>query len=193
MVRVFGTIALLAVCAIVNAQEKKYVMPGLMTSGLTISPSKMLNHATTNFYLTGFSEYYVDEHISFKGAGHLFVNEMTGSSVFKNSIRGYFGTAYHFGKKNWRQHIGFYPGLNVVELSQLNPTGGRYPTKLMPSVSIDAGTTLHIWKFLNFYATITYVHSRFSGTNSGAIKTDELMFSAGLGFQVPTWRTKRKS
>lgn len=163
-----------------------YIQPGLLVGELTFSPATMLNRNTQNFYLSGNLEYYVDKKVSFKGQSHLFLNGNDASSIFKSRVNTYFGAMYHFNSDNWDQHIGFSPGLTVTtsEIDDLN--GNRYPTMISPSFALEVGTTYYVWKYFNFFARVSYLNSKLSGTHLLNQRTDELLISAGLGFQVPT-------
>ncbi|MFT5779725.1 MAG: hypothetical protein ACI837_002684, partial [Crocinitomicaceae bacterium] len=48
----------------------------------------------------------------------------------------------------------------------------------------------YVWKYFHFFANATYVRSKVSGVSFGPHQTDEFMFSAGLGFQIPTKRKR---
>ena len=57
---------------------------------------------------------------------------------------------------------------------------------LVPSFSVSVGTSFYVWKYFNFYANLAYVNSNLKAVSGGPFKTDELIFSAGLGFQIQT-------
>jgi hypothetical protein len=59
-----------------------------------------------------------------------------------------------------------------------------------PSFAVHVGTTYYVWKIFNFYLDLAYVNSAFRGLDNGTQRTDELILSAGLGFQLQT-RTKK--
>ena len=166
--------------------SQDYIQPGLLVGEATFSPASMLNRNTQNFYLSGNLEYYVDKKVSFKGQSHLFLNGNDASSIFENRVSTYFGALYHFNRNNWDQHIGFSPGVSVTKSGIQNADGNQYPVMISPSFALEVGTTYFVWKYFNFFARITYLNSKLSGTHLSNQRTDELMISVGLGFQVPT-------
>ena len=45
-------------------------------------------------------------------------------------------------------------------------------------------------KFFNFFVDVAYVNSTYRGLSFGSEKTDELILSAGLGFNLQTRKKK---
>lgn len=179
---------LLVVCwmtSLIGAAQD-YIQPGLLVGEATFSPSTMLNRNVQNFYLSGNLEYFTDKKVSFKGQSHLFLNGNDPSAIFEQRVMTYFGAMYHFNRSNWDQHIGFSPGVTVTQSGIHNEDGNRYPLMVNPSFAVEVGTTYFVWKYFNFFARVTYLNAKLSGTLLENQRTDELMISAGLGFQVPT-------
>ncbi len=163
-----------------SAQDK-YFQPGLLAVSITYSPSIMLNHAESNFYATGFAEYLLDEHFSFRSDTYLFLNSQNENSLIKDGARSYFGIAYHLNKGNWDGSIGFQPGVTIMNTKETT-----IQSRLQPSAALRIGTTYYVWKYFHFFANLTYTKSKLTVFQRGSLKTDELIFSAGLGFQIQT-------
>lgn len=168
------------------AQREVYIRPGLISTGLTISPSQMLNRAESNYYLSGFITGRLDKHLSFRGESHYFVDGALDVPYFKSGLRTHFGLQYHLSKGNFDAHIGFLPGLAVQEVN-----GEVFsPVHVTPSFSSNVGVTYYVWKFFNFFANVTYLHSTIHDVTGGNGRTDELMFSAGLGLNINTVKAR---
>ena len=165
--------------------QNVYLQPGTLAASSTIAPSKMLNHDQSNFYFTGFAEYFLDKKWSFRSDTYLFSNSQNDNAVLYDGARSYFGIARHFSKGNWDSYLGYQPGF-----SYMNRTLSTYQAKLNPSVALRVGTSYYVWKYFHFFANLTYVRSKLTGMQDGSIKTDELIFAAGLGFQI---QTKKKA
>lgn len=188
MVRVLFIASLLFSSGL-SAQSADYIKPGLLKATATISPSKMLAAEYSNIYLSGFAEYYIDKKISFRGDTYLFVDGQ--DDFFDQAFRTFFGLHYHLNKNNLDVNFGFQPGLSYMKR---NPYMDGIETfapiiengQFMPSISLSTGVTYYVWKYFNFFANFTYVRSDLNGSEYGPFNTDELIFSAGLGFQVNT-------
>ena len=162
-----------------TSAQDQYIQPGLLGASITYSPSTMLNHAQSNFYVTGFAEYMLDEHFSFRSDIYLFLNSQNEKSLIRDGARSYFGIAYHLNKGNWDGSIGFQPGLTVMNQTLIE-------TRIEPSAALRIGTTYYIWKYFHFFANLTYTRSKLMTPMGGSVGADELIFSAGLGFQIQT-------
>lgn len=168
----------------VNAQET-YIKPGLLASSLTFSPSKMLNHSQSNFYMNGFAEYFVDSKFSFRSDSYLFLNSQSENPLLKDGIRSYFGMAYHLTKGNWDNSFGFQPGVTLFNTKETVSKA-----QIQPSAALRIGTSYYVWKYFHFFANLTYTKSKLMVFQRGNLPTDELIFSAGLGFQIQTRKLK---
>ncbi len=161
--------------------QEQYIRPGLLAASSTFSPSTMLNRNEQNFYITGFAEYFLDTKFSFRSDTYLFLNSQNDQPTIKDGLRSYFGIAYHFNKGNWDGHLGFQPGVTYMNMKETTTT-----STLLPSVALRIGTSYYVWKYFHFFANLTYTKSKLRDYNRGNIQTDELIFSAGLGFQIQT-------
>ena len=168
-----------------TSAQDQYIQPGLLAAALTYSPSTMLNHDENNFYVTVFAEYLLDEHLSFRADSYLYLNSQNENPLIRDGARSYFGIAYHLNKGNWDGSIGFQPGVTLMNRNEafLEP-------KIQPSAAFRIGTTYYIWKYFHFFANLTYTRSKLTDYQLGSLQTDELIFSAGLGFQIQTKRNR---
>ncbi len=172
--------------------QENYIQPGLLKATATIATSTMLNRSVQNSYISGFLEYHLDRKLSLRGETFVFVDgkskNATNNVFIKEGMRTYFGAFYHFNKNNWDQYIGFQPGVALIKpLDSIEPNA---PRQLSPSFAAHVGSTYYVWKYFNFYVDLAYVHSSYRVLAMGTQKTDELILSAGLGFQIQTKKEK---
>ena len=180
--------------ATVSFAQENYIQPGLLKATATIAPSTMLNRSVQNIYISGFLEYHLDSKLSLRGETFVFVDgkskNATNNLFIKDGMRTYFGAFYHFSKNNWDKYIGFQPGISLIRpLDSVEPNA---PIQVCPSFAAHVGSTYYVWKYFNFYVDVAYVHSSYRGLAIGTQKTDELILSAGLGFQIQTKKNKIK-
>ena len=67
---------------------------------------------------------------------------------------------------------------------------GENPLHVVPTFATNIGVTYYIWKFFNFFANVTYVHSTVRDIRNMNGRTDELMISAGLGLNINAVKVK---
>lgn len=184
MVRKIGYIAAILISLKSVAQEEIYIRPGLLKASATIAPGKMLNRTVNTIYLSGFLEYHTEKNISLRGDTYWYIDgtsEKTTDYMLSNASRTYFGAFYHWNLKNWDNYFGFQPGISLLRFGSVSPK-----ISVCPSFAATAGSTFYVWKYFHFFANLTYVNSTAYGINGGSLRSDELIFSAGLGFNVNT-------
>lgn len=174
-------------------KQPSYRQPGLLSASMTFSPGTMLNRKSNNFYLSGFAEYQLDNKVSLRGDSYVFLNSSDAIPFVQQGFRTYFGAFYHLNQalySNWDVKIGFQPGVSIMqpELWVVNSPGVEPQSRyhVSPSFSISTGVDYYVWKYFHFFANLAYVNSTMRGLPDGGEKTDELLFSAGLGFQIQT-------
>ena len=178
------------ISAITFGQRELYVRPGLINASATITPTLMLNRPESNYYISGHLEGMVDEHLSFRGETFYFIDSDKDTSFFKTSMRTYFGVLYHLNKGNFDSHIGFMPGIALMQVNpKIDPLSGN-TVQAVPTFAINLGITYYIWKFFNFYANVTYANSTIRDIRGTSGRADEIMISAGLGFNINTVKAK---
>jgi hypothetical protein len=99
----------------------------------------------------------------------------------------YFGGFRHFGKKNFKIATGAQMGVLMVDYDYSAFERQFY---VAPSFALKVGADYYVWDYFHFFANLTYVNSNIRGTQTGIHKMDELLFSAGLGFQINTIKSK---
>jgi hypothetical protein len=184
MVRRIGCIVAILISLHSVAQEEMYIRPGLLKASATIAPGKMLNRTVNTIYLSGFLEYHTDKNISLRGDTYLYIDgaaQKPTDVLLRSASRTYFGAFYHWNLKNWDNYVGFQPGISLLRFSAISPK-----ISVCPSFAVTAGSTFYVWKYFHFFANLTYVNSKAYGLNGGSLRADELIFSAGLGFNVNT-------
>lgn len=182
MGKIIALLVLLASSGIFG--QETYVRPGLISTSLTISPSSMLNRSDNNYYLTGFLEGRVDKHLSFRGETHFFMDGEKEIPYFKRAARTYFGIQCHLPVKNFDPYIGFMPGVALLQLNTDRIGGEQQGIKAVPSVSFNLGASYYIWKYFHVFLNASYVKSTVYGFEETSGKSDELIFSAGLGLNI---------
>ena len=184
MVRTSGCIVAILISLHLVAQEEMYIRPGLLKASATIAPGKMLNRTVNTIYLSGFLEYHTEKNFSLRGDTYWYIDGVAQKPtdvMLANASRTYFGAFYHVNLKNWDNYIGFQPGISFLRFGAISPK-----ISVCPSFALTAGTTFYVWKYFHFFANLTYVNSKAYGLNGGSLRADELIFSAGLGFQLMT-------
>lgn len=189
MVRILISVFVTIVFGVLG-QREQYVRPGLINAGLTITPSTMLNRNESNIYLSGHLEGRLDKHLSIRGETFYYVDGKNEVPYFNFNTRTFFGVLYHLNKGNFDSHIGFMPGMSVMQINGDFNTKGDMPYRVVPSMAANIGVTYYVWKFFNFFANVTYVHSTAHQVIRPGGRSDELMISAGLGLNVNTVKAK---
>jgi hypothetical protein len=168
-------------------EELNYFRPGLLKASATISPGRMLKNKANSIYISGFLEYVLDSKYSLRGDVFQFVDATysNGSLLEPNFMnRLYFGTFRHFGKKNLKFYTGAQAGMTFLQYYYSYTQGNKF--SIEPSFALKTGTTFYVWNYFHFFADVTYVNSTARGLMFGSHRMDELIFSAGLGFQINT-------
>lgn len=180
MVRLISLIILIG--SFLTFGQEQFIRQGTLKASATIAPSNMLNRDANNIYLNGFIAYQLDKHLSLRGETFFYVNNAISTNpIYTGAIHTYFGAFYHKGKNNWDNYLGIQPGLSVVKTAFKN-------NAVLPTFAFKIGTAYYVWKYFHFFAELTYTNSSIRGIalDYGSIKTDELIISAGLGFQINT-------
>jgi len=186
---------LIVICCIFSAnaqaQQEVYIRSGLLASSLTFSPSLMLNQSGKNAYLTGFFEGFLDKRISFRGEGNLLIGGMEKAGYYEKGFRTTAGMLLHANKKNLDAHIGLMPGLYIAELVNNRSPLGDSKLSIVPVISFNIGGTFYMYKFAHLFINVTYTSTNYRAVYRNINgRADELMFSAGLGFNINAIKNK---
>lgn len=164
---------------------QSYFGSGLIKASATIAPGRMIQNHANSINLSGFLEYVVDKNYSFRGDVIQFIDAGYSSKTLIEPTlqnRLFFGAFRHFGKNNLKFYSGLQMGTTITTYNQSWLTGNR--THVAPSYALKSGVSYYVWKYFHFFADLTYVNSTLRGTSFGSHRMDELVFSAGLGFQI---------
>jgi hypothetical protein len=162
---------------------------GVLSASTTLAPGLMLNRNQVNFHFHSFAEYHLNRSVSVKSDSYLFLNSPNLQIKDLKMIRSYFGMFYHFNRRyfgNWDVKVGFLPGITYSQQSAAFEQEERRVGSLAPSFSFAVGFDYYVWKYFHFFSQVSYVQSTMRGLPNGSERADELLFSVGLGFQVPT-------
>ncbi|MEN9400486.1 MAG: hypothetical protein RL632_1589 [Bacteroidota bacterium] len=175
-----------------TAFSQDLIGAGLIKTTGSITPGRMVGQPMRNVYFSGFAEVYTHKKVSFRGDALWYVDGQSKAAQeswrYARNLSVYFGAFYHFNKNNWDMHLGFQPGMAVVVPSgsvQVNPLA-----KACPSAAFHVGSTFFVWKYFNFYADVAYTHTYYRGLNTGSVYLGEVLFTAGLGFNINVLQTK---
>lgn len=163
---------------------------GVFSASATYAPGFMLNRDQTNFHLNAFGEYHINRKVSVKSDSYWFLNSPNEKTNELQMLRSHFGLFYHFNKNyysNWDFKIGAMPGMTYSrQVESVGDAGYVRMKSFAPSVSIAAGFDYYVWKYFHFFSQVSYVNSTARGLLHGSQRMDEIIVSAGLGFQIPT-------
>ncbi|MBK8367226.1 MAG: hypothetical protein IPL10_07350 [Bacteroidetes bacterium] len=171
----------------VSAQENEaFVRKGLLKATATISPSFMLNRNINNIYVSGELEYFLEKKISVRGDCFWYRDSQQDIPFLKENSMIFFGALYHFSKKKHDLFIGIQPAAILSQPNILDTSLVNYPSQINPGISLIAGYTFYVWNYCNFFINARYLNTKYVGTHIGPIHLDEVILSAGLGFQLHT-------
>ena len=183
----FLFVLMMSFCSI--GQEEQYIRPGTIKASATIAPSLMLNRSVQNIYINGFLSYQLDKNLSLRGESFFLINNAASKAtdvVMNGAMHTYFGAFYHETNGNWDNYLGFQPGLSLIQ------TVYQSGLSACPSFAFKMGTAFYVWKYFHFFAELSYTNTTLRSFPSGRYRADELILSAGLGFQIntkPAYRT----
>ncbi len=160
-------------------EEKSYIQPGLISTSLTLSPAKMLNRKDMNYYVSGYLEGRLDRHLSLRGEAHYMLGNAN-TKFLKNNARVLFGLEYGLPVRNADFHLGFMPGVSVLQSNFAR--NARW--EVVPLISVSGGVKFYVWKFFNFFMHVNYIHTELNNLESISGKADELVFTGGLGYNI---------
>ncbi len=173
-------------CLAVSGQKQTYINPGLLSASTTLSPAVMLNRSEVNYYVTGFLEGRLHKSISLRGEMHYMLGNAD-TRFLKNNLRTFLGIQYGVPFGNFELHTGFAPGFSVMQ-SNFDPSN----TEFAPSVQLNFGVRFYVWKYFHFFSNFSYIHSRMNNLDRVNGMADELMLSAGLGFNFQVLKKYRQ-
>lgn len=176
--RLTGLLVCLMVVLHTSAQQLELgERQGLLQATGSLYPSVMLNHAVRNNYAGGHFAYYVDDHYSFRGEFLGYVDAQTDEKYIKKHLQVQAGFGRHFPVKRWDPFVYGQMGLAAIQLQ------GSTESYLRPNVGLVAGAHYNVSHFFYFYAECAFTHMKDPERMNNL---DQLLVTAGLGFQLPT-------
>lgn len=172
-----------------GAPDPAYRDVGVLSASATFTPGIMLNRDRVNYHLHGFAEYHFNRSVSVKSDSYLYLNSPSEEFPDLKMIRSNFGLFYHLNQMpggHWDVKIGLLPGVTYAENAQFLYGKEIRTTSLAPSLSAAIGFDYFVWKYFHFFSQVSFVHSTLRGLPYGSERMDEMLFSFGLGFQIPT-------
>ena len=188
--KVYSILMLLLVTVYTAQENEPFVRRGLLKATATISPSFMLNRNINNIYVSGELEYFLENKISVRGDCFWYRDSQQDIPFLKQNSIIFFGALYHFSKKKHDLFIGIQPAAILCQPNMLDTSMVNYPMQINPGISLIAGYTFYVWDYCNFFFNARYLNTKYVGTSKGPIHLDEIILSAGLGFQL---HTRKKS
>lgn len=176
---------------VIPYDDFSYRSSGLFSASATFAPGVMLNRDRTNFHLNAFGEYHFNRTVSVKSDSYLYLNSPSEALPELKMIRSHFGVFYHFNQSpfgNWDVKLGLMPGVTFAKNPQYLEGKEILIRTFAPSFAVALGYDYYVWKYFHFFTQIEYANATLRGLPNGSERWDELLFSAGLGFQIPTRR-----
>lgn len=169
-----------------------YREAGLFSSSATYAPGIMLNRNQLNYHLNFFGEYHFNRKVSAKSDSYWFLNSPNQKINELQLFRSYFGMFYHVNNNshsNWDLKLGLMPGVTYSKRMEADMGIAMNTSRsFAPSVNFAVGFDYYVWKYFHFFSQLSLVNSTARGLHQGSQRLDEVLFSAGLGFQIPTKR-----
>lgn len=166
------------------------IRKGLVRAQGTISPGWTIANGTTNLYLQGDLEYYLENRVSLKGDISYFIGSV-GSKEMKQNHSLFFGAQYHFPYKRFDPYVGLHPGASLIQMrnmempnAELAETITESQMKIAPAVSVSTGFNYYVWRYIHFMANVKYVHATHTTEWGATTALDEFRISFGLGWNV---------
>lgn len=150
---------------------------GLLQVTGKLYPSLMLNHAVRNNYVGGHAVYYVEDHFSFRGDLLGYAGAQTDRQYLQKHIESTVGIGWHFGRKRWDPYLYGQIGMGAVRLQESGSMDYQ------PVTGIAFGANFHVAPYFYFYAETVFRHMN---DPLHPRNLDQLLFTGGLGLQLPT-------
>jgi hypothetical protein len=170
-------------------EENNIIRPGLISGRLTLAPSYFVFNKNSLFYLHGNLEGRLDKNVSLCGDSYFYLGTSgTDMGFFRYHHAGFFGLLFHKDVKNHDFFTGFQPGISYTQIKKdtLHPDLKKPSSSVNALFSVYAGYNLYFYDYFHFF-----IHARYRyglhATNL-SLTLNEIIFSAGLGFQINTIR-----
>ena len=181
--------------ATAQSEKTQFIHKGILSTYITISPSRMLEFKISNVYLHGNLEYYFDNKISVRGDAFYYVNSLnTAYTVFDFNHNLFFGPNYHFKTSNhFDPYISLQPGISFAKdnlvFGNTILTGAYPPPKnkaeFSTVISPTIGFNYFANRFFHLFMESRYIYGTYRAGET-PLSLSELRFSFGLGFNLNT-------
>lgn len=151
---------------------------GLLQTTASIYPSVQFNKHISNIYLGGHFTYFFQDNYSFRGDIYGFTSSrVKAEAEIKTNTIVQAGFARHFVQKSFDAYVGIQTGISAIK----GNTGSELA--FQPIVSPLLGIEYHVFPYFYFYAEAIYNYQLQARSNG---HLDQLLFTGGLGLQLPT-------
>ncbi|MBX7095173.1 MAG: hypothetical protein K1X56_10645 [Flavobacteriales bacterium] len=174
----------------------QYIHKGLIAARGALCYGKMFDLKANNIYLDGNVEYYLDNKVSLRGDGYLFMNSFNGNKPLKIHHSLFAGPLYHFKTNiSFDPYIGLQPGINLGEAVNATLGTPSYNTQILiappeememvatPLISPIIGFNFYGTKWFHIWCNLRYIQGRFLD-NYNSASLSEFRVSFGLGFNI---------
>lgn len=164
--------------------ERKF----MIKSTGSLYKANMLQSKTQHYYVGGNLELFFHDKYSFRGDIYSLIGEKNeGNYSMKGTTQLSAGFNRHFPMKRLSPFVGLYTGMTRLHSNSYLPTFApdlSHPTiQNITHVGLNAGVQYYFYKYFHFFAEARYTHQLSPYDND---LLDEISYSAGLGFQIPT-------
>jgi hypothetical protein len=155
--------------------------------------SNSLNSDVVHYYLGGHQEIFFSDKYSIRGDLYSLLGEIHPHDYsMKNSQLINIGFNRNFTKKRFSLSTGVFTGVSILSLRSLNETFAPDLThpkyECDPIFGLNLGAQYFFHKHFHFFVEMRYVHQE---NPFSASYLDEIMYSAGLGFQTSLKKRKK--
>jgi hypothetical protein len=173
----------------VSAQESSF-RTGILHAHLTIAPGMRSIEKAPVIYLQGTLGYYFSERFSMRGAGWYQIvpgKEISGLAYSHSLLAG--GSWHLLPNRMLDPYFGCMTGLAFTRRTSSGDLFEINPIHVDPILAPHAGVRLFGEKIFHLFAEVEYVFGQFLPPSVAPASLQELRFSFGLGFHIPTQKT----
>ena len=167
-----------------TAQHDSIIDNGLLKANFTFSIGFIPNQKSTNLYLNGNLEYFIERNISLRSDVYLFLDtEQDSIPTLKKNHTVLLGGLYHFPTKKFDPFLGIQPGLSISQIRyDKNNESTLSKIDIAPVFSVFTGVNYYVNDYFNFYFSIRYIKGKSFADLPKPFKLNEFRLTGGLGF-----------
>lgn len=160
---------------------------GLLEVSGSIYPTVSLNQKNVMNFVGGHTAFQFDEHYSFRGDLLTFTSTQSGSPLFNDYFLIEAGFLRNFTSKRFDYFVGIELGLSRVQLyrdpENMIQNAPPVPKYYQSVLDLTTGFKFHVSNYFYFYAETKLLNNHHP---EKAVLQSNLMFTGGLGLQLPT-------